>query len=93
MALYTDAFQDADSVCITEIYPAREEDVWGVSGADLAQALRHPQVTFTPTLEEAASLLLKTLRAGDVLLVMGAGDVYTVGESVLRELRKASDVL
>jgi len=93
MALYTDAFQDADSVCITEIYPAREEDVWGVSGADLARSLHHPHVAFTPTLEEAASLLLKTLRAGDVLLVMGAGDVYTVGESVLRELRKASDVL
>ncbi|MBI2887681.1 MAG: UDP-N-acetylmuramate--L-alanine ligase [Chloroflexi bacterium] len=90
MDLYVDAFQDADTLCITEVYAAREDNLWGVSGGDLAQAIRHHQVTFTPTLEEATSHLMGVLRHGDVLLVLGAGDVYRVGYQVLEQLQEAS---
>ena len=86
-AEYRTAFRDADAVSITEVYAAREENTWGASGAALANSLEHPLVAFTPGLDEAVAHETRSLRPGDVLVVMGAGDVYQVGERVLAELR------
>ncbi len=86
-AEYRNAFNDAHAVSITEVYAAREENSWGASGAALAASLDHPLVRFAPELDDAVDHELRSLQPEDVLVVMGAGDVYKVGERVLAELR------
>ena len=88
---FVTAFDGADEVILTEIYaPAGEERIPGVSGEALARAIafRHPSVAYAPSLDDVAFRLLKDVRPGDLVLTMGAGDVYrvgqTLGEHVLR---------
>ena len=73
------ALADADAVCVTEIYPAREEPVAGVGGKLIVDALseRRPGMTigFASDVEAGARLLAAHARAGDTVLTVGAGDV------------------
>ena len=78
------AFEDADQVLVTDIFAARETDHLGVSGAGLAAAIVHPAVRYIANLEEVANYLAQEMRPGDLLLTLGAGDGYRVGEMVLR---------
>jgi UDP-N-acetylmuramate--alanine ligase len=73
------ALTRADIACVTEIYPAREEPVPGVSGklvvdrvAELRPGMR---VGWAPALEDAAALVAAQARPGDLVLTIGAGDV------------------
>jgi len=52
-------------------------------------AMRHPAVHYAADLAEAARLVQTLLRPGDVLLTLGAGDVFRVGERLLEALREA----
>ncbi|MBQ6364969.1 MAG: UDP-N-acetylmuramate--L-alanine ligase [Oscillospiraceae bacterium] len=75
--------QRPDVVLLAEIYAAREQNTIGISSASLAE--RIPNASFYPSFE----LLEKTMRAiarpGDIILTVGAGDVYKLGESLLQE--------
>ena len=69
-------------VLLTEIYAASEKPIPGVSGQSLAQGVR--QVSATPvyyyqTLDAMSQALPKLLRAGDVLLTLGAGSITRLG--------------
>ena len=66
-----------DVTVLTEIYAAREINEIGISSADLAAEI--PGAVFCPTLEETEQYLRKIARPGDVILTVGAGDIYTVG--------------
>ncbi len=68
---------------------AREAEVPGVSAEALARRIRHADVQPLGGVEQAAEALLELLRPGDVLLTLGAGDGYRVGELVLDRLRAA----
>ncbi len=73
------AFEEADVLIVTDIYPAREQPIPGVSGELIAQAARrsgHRAVYYAPTLEEAAELVASLLQPGDMLVTVGAGNVY-----------------
>ncbi|MGQ9681109.1 MAG: UDP-N-acetylmuramate--L-alanine ligase [Anaerolineae bacterium] len=83
---YRQSFTDADHVLITPIYAARERDDGSVSSADLVRGSSHPDMRLAPDLDAAAATLVREMRAGDVLLVMGAGDSDRVGASVLSAL-------
>lgn len=85
------SFSDADHVLISEIYAARETNDLGMSARELVQHMQHPDVRYVPTLHEATAYLRTALRPGDVLLTLGAGDGYLVGESILRMLRENED--
>lgn len=78
--------QAADRVWITEIYPAREDPIAGVDGEWLAG--RIPGARYAVTLGELKTALLDELRAGDLLVVMGAGDIETVARDVYQTLRE-----
>jgi UDP-N-acetylmuramate--alanine ligase len=67
----------ADDVTVTDIYPAREQPVPGVTGKLVVDALsdRGVLAAYTPTVEQGAARLARRARPGDVLLVVGAGDV------------------
>lgn len=86
--LFTNAFDDATAVWVTEIYAAREDNTWAISGEDLVESLNHPQATFVPTLSAAADAVRAALIPGDVVVVMGAGDSYKVAEDLVRRLEK-----
>jgi UDP-N-acetylmuramate--alanine ligase len=78
------ALSQADLVAVTEIYPAREEPVAGVSGKLVVDALAEIRpgmpIAWTPTVEEGARFLKARTRDGDVVLTIGAGDVDRAAE-------------
>jgi UDP-N-acetylmuramate--alanine ligase len=71
------ALAGADDVTVTDVYPAREEPVPGVTGKLIVDALSDRGVLagWTPTVEQGVARLDRRGRDGDVLLVLGAGDV------------------
>ncbi|HEX9370656.1 MAG TPA: cyanophycin synthetase, partial [Roseiflexaceae bacterium] len=87
------AFGDADVVLIGAIYAARESDTLGVDSAALVRRLDHPHARATGGLERAVADLLDLLQPGDVLLTLGAGDGYKVGEMILEKLSVESSKL
>ena len=83
------ALSSADLLVVTEIYPAREDPIPGVSGELVARAAReygHPAVHWVPRKEDLPSFLSKIVRQGDMVVTMGAGDIWTVGEKLLELL-------
>ncbi len=87
-AQFAQAFDDADWVIVTAIYAAREKDDLGIESDDLVKMMAHPQVLHIADLSEASTWVSKRLRPHDVLITMGAGDVWRIGEMVLTRLRK-----
>ncbi len=77
------AFHDADQLLLTEIYPAGEEKLAGVSASALADAARdfgHHSVHFVPERAEIANALREILEPGDIVIFMGAGDIARVAQ-------------
>jgi UDP-N-acetylmuramate--alanine ligase len=72
-----EALSAADDVTVTDIYPAREQAIPGVTGKLVVDALSDRGVLagWTPTVEEGVERLRRRSRPGDVLLVVGAGDI------------------
>lgn len=83
---------DADRVIITAVYAARSRElpVEGARSVDLVDATqrRFPEqsVQYAATLDQAVELLISSLVSGDVLITLGAGDGYLIGERVLAHL-------
>ena len=81
------AFEGVDRLLLTEIYPASEQPIPGVSGSSLAQGIRQVSdvmVEFFPDLESVSRELVAILQPGDILLTMGAGSVWKVGRDFLQ---------
>ena len=72
-----------DQVVLAEIYAARERNTVGISSADLAEQI--PGCVFCETLPEVTAWLRANARPGDVILTVGAGDIYRAGEALLSE--------
>ncbi len=71
----------ADKVYLAEIYAARETNTVGISSSDLAAAI--PGAVFCPTLEELKEDLRRDVRPGDLVLTVGAGNIYTVCDDLI----------
>ncbi|MDE7219821.1 MAG: UDP-N-acetylmuramate--L-alanine ligase [Oscillospiraceae bacterium] len=83
-ALFDDFVRElkiADLVVLTDIYAAREKNTIGISSGDLAEQI--PGALYCPSLQEAAEKLREIAREGDLILTVGAGDIYTVGEMLV----------
>ena len=77
------SFNEADVLIVTEIYAASEDKIEGITGANLAEKIRasgHKNVFFAPTKEEAAEKILEIVKKGDVVVTLGAGDIYKIDE-------------
>jgi len=87
---FAHALAGADAVCVTEIYPAREAPVPGVSGRlivdELAVARPGMRIGWAPELERAAELVASWARPGDTVITLGAGDVDRAAAMVLERL-------
>jgi UDP-N-acetylmuramate--alanine ligase len=87
---FAEALAAADAVCVTEIYPAREEPLPGVTGRlivdELAQRRPGMPIGWAPSLAEAAGLVASWARPGDTVLTLGAGDVDRGAALILEAL-------
>jgi UDP-N-acetylmuramate--alanine ligase len=83
---FTRSFYQADSVVVLPIYPAGEAPIEKVDSQKLCVGIRshgHKDVVFQEGQDDAVSHLGRNLREGDVLLTLGAGNVWQVGEKFL----------
>ena len=88
-ALFDDfarAFYQSDLLVVLPIYAAGEDEIAGVDARNLAEAIRdhgHKEVVFFEDLAETVSFLNRTLGPQDILLTLGAGNVWQLGEAFL----------
>jgi len=85
---FTRSFYQSDVLLVLPIYSAGEQIIQGVNGHDLCDGIMahgHKEVICMEGLDSTVQHLQQNLRNGDILLTLGAGDVWTVGEKVLRE--------
>lgn len=82
------AFDNADRVIVSDIYAAGESPIPGVSAQLIADALRANgvEVTYLPHQESIISFLLEHLSEGDLVLTLGAGDIWKTGRQLLQHL-------
>ncbi|MEA3408334.1 MAG: UDP-N-acetylmuramate--L-alanine ligase [Chloroflexota bacterium] len=86
LADFASCFDDADKVIVTDIYPARAHEEPIMRAEELVEAVDHGDVMHIDGNEGAVDYLLQVLRPGDLLLTLGAGDGYLIGERVLARL-------
>lgn len=86
---FVDAFVDADVVILTDIYAAREKDVYNISSYKLMMAMKakHPDrpVYYVKDFEDIEKYIEKFAGKDDIVMTMGAGDVYKVGDMLLHK--------
>ncbi len=83
---FSEAFEQADVVYVTDIYAAGETPIPGISGEWLAQRIQrtgHPSVTWIEKKNELVKQVQPILGSGDVVLTLGAGDIWKVGNELL----------
>jgi UDP-N-acetylmuramate--alanine ligase len=87
---FGDAFADADVLAVTDVYPAGEAPRPGITGKIVVDAVldAHPwrQVAWLPSLDDVARYLAATLRAGDLCITLGAGDLTSLPDRVMADL-------
>jgi UDP-N-acetylmuramate--alanine ligase len=81
------ALSAADMVVVTDVYAAREQPVPGVDGTLVTRCIVGPhEVLNVPLLADVPAVLVPDLRAGDLVLTMGAGDITTLGPKLIDAL-------
>jgi UDP-N-acetylmuramate--alanine ligase len=83
------AFLLADVLVLTDVYPAREEPIQGVTGELIANAAKqfgHKDVHYIQDKKQLPEYLKKNTRPGDIVITMGAGDIWKFGEEFLKQL-------
>jgi UDP-N-acetylmuramate--alanine ligase len=81
------AFFQADVLIVTDVYPAREATIPGISGELIANAARdkgHRNVLYIADKNNIPGELKAILKANDIVITIGAGDIYKIGEEFLK---------
>ena len=87
---FVTAFDGADRLILIDIYAAGEDPVAGVSSEALYQAIRkqgHLDAQYIVARDDVVPELRKAVKDGDIVLTLGAGDVYQIGEALVAELQ------
>ncbi len=90
---FASSFFDADVVVIMDVYGAREAPVEGVSGeliSKRAHLAGHPHVEYVPNKEELVEFVVRLSRPGDVVITLGAGDIWRLNRQILSRLQEAN---
>ncbi|KPK73725.1 hypothetical protein AMJ87_00965 [candidate division WOR_3 bacterium SM23_60] len=82
------SFLFADVVIVTDIYPAHEMPIPGVSGESLTKRIRKEQETvhYIPDFDDIIAFIKKTSRSGDIIVVQGAGSINAMARRIAKEL-------
>jgi UDP-N-acetylmuramate--alanine ligase len=86
---FSRSFDDSDIVIITDVYSAGEEPMDGVSGELIYDSLverGHNNVFYIPDLEDICRKLIPMLIPGDLVITMGAGNIWQIGETLLKSI-------
>jgi UDP-N-acetylmuramate--alanine ligase len=87
LADFVEAFDLAHRVIVTEIYPAGEAPIAGVSGRQIAEGITRrgrPEVRFVDGKDEVPEMVRELARPGDMVITMGAGDIWKACELIVR---------
>lgn len=85
-------FGDSDKVIITDIYSAGELPLKGINGKALADGIKaktNADVEYISDMSEIEKILLANAKAGDLIMTIGAGDVYKIGEALVEDLKRS----
>ena len=84
-------FFDADCVIINDIYSANESPISGISGETIFREIKksnHKQIKYLPSKDNILTYLYEIIQPGDMIITMGAGDIWTVGQELAKQLKK-----
>jgi len=87
------SFLDSDVFICTDVYPAREEQINGVNGnliAEIAQKFGHKNVHYIPDKNDLPGFMLETVEDNDIVVTMGAGDIWKYGDKFVELLIERS---
>src|SRR5215218_7637340 len=85
------SFNNADVLMVTDVYAASEQPIEGVSSEALVEAVRrfgHKDARYAGSVEDATRALLEEVREGDMVITLGAGNVYRAGEQLVELLQE-----
>ena len=88
------AFFDADCVIIDDIYSANESPISGISGETIFEEIKktnHGQIKYLPSKDNILSYLCEIIQPGDIIITMGAGDIWTVAQELAKRLKKTKE--
>ncbi|MBQ0079241.1 MAG: UDP-N-acetylmuramate--L-alanine ligase, partial [Eubacterium sp.] len=84
---FAESFTVADKVVLAEIYAAREKNIHKISSTQLMDKIKANEpdkdICYFPDFDEIAAYVYENAQEGDLILTMGAGDIYRVGEKIL----------
>lgn len=87
------AFAPADLLVLTDVYAAGEDPIEGISGETILREVQQQTgqpVHYCPDAEALEECVLPLLRSGDLVITMGAGNIYRTGERIVERLAKKS---
>jgi UDP-N-acetylmuramate--alanine ligase len=88
---FAESFDEADKIVMAEIYAAREKNIYKISSRELVDEIKrvHPDkdIYYFGNFDEIASFVINNARSGDLVITMGAGDIYKVAEIILEKDR------
>ncbi len=93
---FVESFNEADLLVTTRVYPAGEDPIKGITGEGLNRAIaarrseRGLKTMFVPEVSDVAVLLSEEVEAKDVVVTLGAGNVFKAGEDLLKVLEESS---
>jgi len=76
---------------VTDVYPAREEPIQGITGELIANAavqFGHKGVHYVPDKKQVPAYVVNIVKPGDIVITMGAGDITKYGNQILELLKK-----
>ncbi|MBI5022393.1 MAG: UDP-N-acetylmuramate--L-alanine ligase [Ignavibacteriales bacterium] len=86
---FAKAFLLADVLVVTDVYPAREEPIQGITGEmiiDAAKQYGHKNAHYVPDKNELPNYLKSVLKKNDIVIMMGAGDIWKYSEKLIKQL-------
>jgi len=87
---FASSFSDADFLVLLDVYPAGEKPIQGINSGALIEKIKKSgrnNALYIKDRDEAIRYIVSHMRKGDLLVTLGAGDVWTVGDELLRRLR------
>lgn len=85
------SFFNADVLVVTDVYPAREEPIQGINGeliANTAKEFGHKHVHYVADKKQVPQFLTRIKQRGDIIITMGAGDIWRYGEEFIELVKK-----
>jgi UDP-N-acetylmuramate--alanine ligase len=86
---FAEAFDEADKIIFAEIYAAREKNIYRISSKELVAEIKrtnpNKEVYFFESFDEIANFVINNSEPGDLVITMGAGDIYKVAEIIIEK--------